>query len=121
MSHLGTPIEGTLAEGAEAPTALALALELHPTPAVGGTPRQEALDHLAKVEQLDRGRYAGPAGWVDARGDGEFYVAIRSAEVDGNRARMIAGVGVVADSDPADELLETQLKLQALLAALVRP
>ena len=76
---------------------------------------------LQKVEGFDRGRYAGPVGWVDAQGDGAWAIGIRSAEVDGNQARIFAGNGVVAGSDPADELAETQLKLQALLAALVRP
>jgi menaquinone-specific isochorismate synthase len=79
------------------------------------------LPYLQEVEGFDRGRYAGPVGWVDARGDGAWAVAIRSAEVDGNQARIFAGNGVVSGSDPADELAETQLKLQALLAALVRP
>lgn len=117
VSHLGTLLHG---EG-DVPSALALAAALHPTPAVGGTPTDEALRYIADVERLDRGRYAGPVGWVDARGDGEWAVGIRCAELDGNRARLFAGVGVVSDSDPEAELVETQLKLQALLAALVRP
>jgi menaquinone-specific isochorismate synthase len=70
---------------------------------------------------MDRERYAGPVGWVDAGGDGEWAVGIRSATLDGNIARLVAGVGVVADSVPEAELAETQLKLQALLAAVVRP
>jgi menaquinone-specific isochorismate synthase len=119
VSHLGTAIEGVLRH--PAPSALELAAELHPTPAVAGSPRHEALEHIAAVEHLDRGNYAGPVGWVDARGDGEWAVGIRSAHLSGARARLIAGVGVVADSDPAAELAETQLKLQALLAAVVRP
>ena len=118
VSHLGTRIEGTLTGG---DTALALAGALHPTAAVGGTPRQPALEWLARNEGFARGPYAGPVGWVDRRGDGEFVVGIRSALIDGADARLFAGVGVVADSDPAAELAETQLKLQALLAALVRP
>lgn len=119
VSHLGTRIDGRLVD--PAPDALSLALALHPTPAVGGAPQAEALAHLAEVEGLDRGPWAGPVGWVDADGDGDWFVAIRSAEVAGDRARMIAGVGIVADSEPDAELAETQLKLQALLAALVRP
>ncbi len=117
--HLGTDIRGRLDE--PAPTALELAALLHPTPAVGGTPTVSALDWLAEHENLDRGRYAGPVGWVDSRGDGSFAVGIRSAEVSGANARLFAGVGVVEGSDPRTELIETQLKLQALLAALVRP
>jgi menaquinone-specific isochorismate synthase len=119
VSHLGTHVAGTLRDGA--PSALELAALLHPTPAVGGSPRQPALAWLAANEGLDRGPFAGPVGWVDRRGDGDWVVGIRSARVAGATARLYAGVGVVADSDPAAELAETQLKLQALLAALVRP
>lgn len=119
VSHLGTLITGVLR--ADAPSALGLAALLHPTAAVGGTPREAALAWLAANEHLDRGPYAGPAGWVDSRGDGEWVIGIRSAVVSGPRARLFAGVGVVDGSDPAAELAETQFKLQALLAAVVRP
>jgi menaquinone-specific isochorismate synthase len=119
VSHLGTLVSGVLA--APAPSALALAGLLHPTAAVGGTPREAALAWLAEHEHFDRGPYAGPVGWVDANGDGEWMVGIRSAVVSGREARMFAGVGVVEGSDPASELAETQFKLQALLAAVVRP
>lgn len=117
--HLGTEISGTLSS--PAPSALALAAALHPTPAVAGTPTADALAWLSRHEGLSRGRYAGPVGWVDASGDGMFAIGIRSAEVDGRRARLFAGVGVVEGSDPRRELVETQLKLQAILAAVVRP
>ena len=119
--HLGTEITGRLR--APAASAMELAAALHPTPAVGGTPTAAALQWLADNEPLDRGRYAGPVGWVDANGDGSFVVGIRSAEVDAGRrrARLFSGVGIVAGSEPGAELVETQLKLQALLAALVRP
>jgi len=119
VSHLGTLVTGTLV--VDAPSALGLAAVLHPTAAVGGTPREAALAWLAAHERLERGPYAAPVGWVDARGDGEWVVGIRSAVIDGPRARMFAGVGVVEGSDPAAELAETQFKLQALLAAVVRP
>ncbi|MHB8466388.1 MAG: isochorismate synthase [Acidimicrobiales bacterium] len=119
VSHLGTHLTGRLA--ASAPSAFTLALELHPTAAVGGTPRGAALAWLTAHEQLDRGPYAGPTGWVDARGDGQWVVGIRSAVIRDARARLFAGVGVVDGSDPAAELAETQFKLQALLAAVVRP
>jgi menaquinone-specific isochorismate synthase len=119
VSHLGTLIDGDLRD--PAPSALELAACLHPTPAVAGTPRTAAVAHIAAVEGFDRGRYAGPVGWVDASGDGEWAVGIRSATLDGHIARLVAGVGVVADSEPDAELAETQLKLQALLAAVVRP
>lgn len=122
VCHLGSLLSGSLArkEGAH-PSALELVGLLHPTPAVAGTPVEVALDYLAKLEDLDRDRYAGPVGWMDALGDGEWYVGIRSAVVKGDSARLFAGVGIVADSDPATELAETQLKLQAFLAAAVRP
>lgn len=122
VSHLGTLVEGRLAAApGDRPSALALAAALHPTAAVGGAPRREALAWLIAHEQLERGPYAGPVGWVDARGDGEWVVGIRSAVISGSRARLFAGVGVVEGSDPAAELAETQFKLQALLAAVVRP
>ena len=100
---------------------LELVTALHPTPAVGGAPRDVALAMIAELEQLDRGRYAGPVGWVDAAGNGTWAVGIRSAELDGTTARVFAGVGVVADSQPASELAETRAKMQAVLGALVRP
>ena len=122
VSHLGTRIEGRLAGPPdEAPSALDLVARLHPTAAVGGTPRDAALDWLRQHERLDRGPYAGPVGWVDGRGDGEWVVGIRSAVIGDGAARLFAGVGVVEGSDPAAELAETQFKLQALLAAVVRP
>lgn len=119
VMHLGTPIRGRLQD--DALDALTLAARLHPTPAVCGTPREAAEAWLSAHEELRRGLYAGIVGWVDARGDGDWFIGIRSASVDGARARMIAGVGVVAGSDPEAELIETQLKLQAMLAALIRP
>lgn len=119
VQHLATMMEGRLS--APPASVLQLALALHPTPAVGGYPRAEALQLIERYEQLDRGRYAGPVGWVDAAGNGEWAVGIRSAEIDGPRARLFAGVGVVPDSDPAAELAETRAKLQAVLTAVVRP
>lgn len=120
VSHLATPIRGLLR--AESPaSALQLVARVHPTPAVAGTPTAAALSYLNSAEGFDRGRFAGPVGWLDSRGDGSWALGIRSAAVEGAHASMYAGVGVVADSDPASELAETQLKLQALLAALVRP
>jgi menaquinone-specific isochorismate synthase len=121
VSHLATHLTGRLAPGPRRPSALDLVARLHPTPAVGGTPTEAAVRYLQKVEGFDRRCYAGPVGWVDARGDGAWALGIRSAEVDGATARIYAGNGIVAGSDPVEELAETQLKLQALLAALVRP
>lgn len=117
--HLGTDIRGVLQDARA--SVLDLVACLHPTPAVGGTPVDAALAWLDGHEGLERGRYAGPVGWVDAAGDGEFGIGIRCAEIAGRRARLFAGVGVVEGSEPQAELAETQLKLQALLAALVRP
>jgi menaquinone-specific isochorismate synthase len=124
VSHLHTKIRGRLRPlpvRAELPSALELAALVHPTPAVSGYPVDLALEYLAKAEDLDRGRYAGPVGFLRANGDGELHLGIRSAFVDGTVARLLAGVGIVADSEPEAELRETQLKLQALLAAAVRP
>ncbi len=107
--------------GLRVPSALQLVARVHPTPAVAGMPADEAVAYIGEVEGFNRGRYAGPVGWMDARGDGSWAIGLRSADIDGNHASMYAGVGVVAGSQPAAELAETQLKLQALLAALVRP
>ncbi len=120
VSHLATRITARIRPSTPL-TALELAARVHPSPAVGGYPTPAALRYLQEVEGFDRGRYAGPVGWVDARGDGAWAVGIRSAELAGARASIFAGNGMVEGSDPADELAETQLKLQALLAALVRP
>jgi menaquinone-specific isochorismate synthase len=116
VQHLATLMEGRLSHPPA--SALELALALHPTPAVGGDPVEEALGLIARLEGLDRARYAGPVGWVDADGNGEWAVGIRCAEVAGTRARLFAGVGVVADSDPYAELAETEVKLQAMLGVL---
>ena len=116
------PSGGTPAHpGLLVPSALQLVARVHPTPAVGGTPTDEAVAYIAEVEGFDRGRYAGPVGWMDARGDGSWAIGLRSADVDGDHATMYAGAGIVAGSRPGTELQETQLKLQALLAALIRP
>ena len=119
VQHLSTRLEGQLSE----PIASVLDLvgALHPTPAVGGMPRAAALALIDELEGLDRGRYAGPVGWVDAEGNGTWAVGIRSAQIDGTRTRVHAGVGVVADSQAEQELAETRAKLQTMLGAIVRP
>ncbi len=119
VSHLATLLHGVL--GPSRPSALELVSFLQPTPAVGGTPTPAALAWQRENEGFARGRYAGPVGWVDSRGDGAWAIGLRSADVSGHRAVLYSGAGVVAGSDPETELAETQLKLQALLAALVRP
>lgn len=117
--HLATSVEGRLSH----PPASVLELvdALHPTPAVCGRPADVALRVIAEIEGFDRGRYAGAVGWVDAHGNGEFAVGIRGATIDGRRAVVIGGNGIVAGSDPATELVETRAKMQAMLSAIVRP
>jgi len=119
LQHLATMVEGRLSQ--PAPSVLALVLALHPTPAVCGQPRDLALVHIVEHEGFDRGRYAGAVGWVDGRGNGSWAVSVRTAQLDGASARLVAGCGIVADSDPATELEESRTKLQALLGAIVRP
>jgi menaquinone-specific isochorismate synthase len=111
VQHLATDVRGVLADGAPA---LALAAALHPTAAVCGTPTERARALISEIEGLDRGRYAGPVGWIDADGDGELGIALRCAEVSGNTIRAFAGCGIVAGSEPAAELAESQVKLVAI-------
>jgi salicylate biosynthesis isochorismate synthase/menaquinone-specific isochorismate synthase len=115
IQHLGTPIRAQLAQPLDA---LALVALMHPTPAVGGEPLAVAAPLIPALEGLDRGWYAGPVGWTDATGDGEFCVALRCALLRGNVARCFAGNGIVRNSQPAAELAETEIKLQALLPLL---
>jgi salicylate biosynthesis isochorismate synthase len=115
IQHLATPIRAQLAAPMEA---LELAGLMHPTPAVGGEPLSQAAPLIPALEGLDRGWYSGPVGWTDAAGDGEFCVALRCALLRGGVARCYAGNGIVRDSDPASELAETEIKLQALLPLL---
>jgi isochorismate synthase len=115
IQHLATPIRAQLASPIGA---VELAGMLHPTPAVGGEPLDVAAPMIPALEGLDRGWYAGPVGWTDTSEDGEFCVALRCALLTGPVARCYAGVGVVRDSDPAAELAETEIKLQALLPVL---
>ena len=116
MWHLGTRIEGVLKDPSI--SAAALAGVLHPTPAVCGTPRAPALAAIRALEPVDRGFYAGAVGWVDAAGDGDWYVSIRCAHVQDRAMRLFAGAGIVAGSQPALELDETAAKFRALLDAL---
>ena len=119
VTHLATSIHTQLVD--DDVTALDLARRLHPTPAVGGRPDSNALELLRTLEGEDRDRYAGPCGWVDAAGDGAFVVSLRCARLDGTRARLYAGAGIVAGSEPGAEWAETQAKLEPMLRALVRP
>jgi isochorismate synthase len=115
VQHLETPISGRLLAGR---CILDVMANLHPTPAVGGFPRQPALEAIRSIEQLDRGWYAGPLGWIGVEGHGEFAVALRSGLIEGNKATLFAGCGIVADSDPYAEYVESCLKLQAMLRGL---
>ncbi|HEX6673504.1 MAG TPA: isochorismate synthase [Actinomycetes bacterium] len=116
VAHLATRVTAKLTE--PLPSALELAGLLHPTPAVGGVPRDLALAVLAELEPFARGAYAGPVGWVDARGDGEWAIAIRCATLTPGGARLVAGAGIVAGSDPEAEWAETEWKAAAVLDAL---
>jgi menaquinone-specific isochorismate synthase len=118
VQHLATEVTGQLGGPGERPSALALAAALHPTAAVGGTPSAAAVELIREVEGMDRGRYAGPSGWVDAAGNGEWGISLRCAQLDGPRARLFAGCGIVADSDPAAELAEAQAKFRPVQQAI---
>lgn len=121
VQHLGTYLEGALTE--PAPHILELVRALCPTPALGGSPTAEAIDLINQHEGFQRGYYGGAVGWVNADGDGTFAVTIRCAEFsdDHTAARLFAGGGIVADSEPLSELAETQAKFQAMLSAIIRP
>ena len=118
--HLATTIAGSVNTRSSS-SALDLALRLHPTPAVAGAPRDTASAMLRQLESFDRGCYAGPVGWVDAHGDGEWAVTLRCAELEGTTARLVAGAGIVAGSDADAEWAETQAKLEPMLRVLVQP
>jgi menaquinone-specific isochorismate synthase len=115
VQHLATTVTATLPKEQ---TALQLAGLLHPTAAVCGTPTQPALEHIRSAEGMERGRYSGPVGWMDASGNGEFGIALRCAEVAGTRGRLFAGAGIMGESLPESELEETRLKLRAMQSAL---
>jgi len=116
IQHLHTPIQSTFPADKHP---LEILAELHPTPAVAGMPRVIACQQIKRYEQFERSLYAAPLGWVDAQGNAEFIVGIRSALLQGNCARLYAGAGIVAGSDPEREFAEVRLKLQALLQALI--
>jgi len=119
VMHLATDVAGVVHDSATV-SSLELVAALHPSAAVGGTPTSVATDLIAQIEGMERGRYAGPVGWMDANGDGEWGIALRSATIDGNTVRLYAGCGIVADSDPEAELAETQGKFVPVRDALSR-
>jgi menaquinone-specific isochorismate synthase len=118
LQHLGTQVRGVLVDGAAPRSALALAAAVHPPAAVCGTPAGTALELIRDLEHMDRERYAGPVGWVDANGNGEWGIALRCGQLSGRTARLFAGCGIVAGSEPAAELAETLVKLQPMRGAL---
>jgi len=109
VMHLASDVAGVIHD-ATTVSSLQLAASLHPSAAVGGTPTVDAVRLIAEIEGMDRGRYAGPVGWMDTTGDGEWGIALRSAEISGDTVRLFAGCGIVADSDPEAELAEAQAK-----------
>jgi len=114
--HLASDVHGVLRQDA---SVLDLASAIHPTAAVAGTPRREALELISELEPFDRGRYAGPVGWIGADGDGEWAIALRGAQLDDNTVRAFAGCGIVAESEPESEASETELKFKPIVDALV--
>jgi menaquinone-specific isochorismate synthase len=118
VMHLATDVTGALLESAHHIDAFALLKSLHPSAAVCGTPRNIAFDVIDEIEGMNRGRYAGPVGWIDARGDGELGIALRSGQVTENEIRIFAGCGIVAGSDPVVELAESSAKFSAMKSAL---
>ena len=115
IQHLYTPVTGRLKPGRQL---FQLVQALHPTPAVGGYPREVALARIRELEQMDRGWYAGPIGWMDSEGNGEFAVALRSALLQGRQAVLFAGCGIMGDSDPRTEWEETRVKMTPMLSAI---
>ena len=117
VMHLASDVAGVVHDAATV-SSLQLAEALHPSAAVGGTPTATATDLITEIEGMDRDRYAGPVGWMDASGDGEWGIALRSAHIDGSTVRLFAGCGIVADSDPEAELAEAQAKFVPVRDAL---
>ncbi|MEV0584282.1 isochorismate synthase [Nonomuraea sp. NPDC050310] len=115
LQHLASHVTGRLADGA---SVLDVVQAMHPTAAVGGTPTRTAVDLIRHIEGMNRAGYAGPVGWIDARGDGEWGIALRSGHIHGRRARLFAGCGIMGDSDPAAELAEAQTKFRVMQYAL---
>jgi menaquinone-specific isochorismate synthase len=115
VQHLASPVSGRLSDGA---SVLDVVAAMHPTAAVGGTPTGAALGVIRELEGMDRAGYAGPVGWIDARGDGEWGIALRCAQIEGSTARLFAGCGIMGDSDPASELAEAEAKLRVMQYAL---
>ncbi|NQW74234.1 MAG: isochorismate synthase [Candidatus Planktophila sp.] len=118
VMHLATDVTGALAEKLAHVDAFTILEQLHPSAAVCGTPREQAFELITEIEGMSRGRYTGPVGWIDAAGDGELGIALRCGQIDGNSIRIFAGCGIVASSDPAKELAESEAKLIPMRSAL---
>jgi menaquinone-specific isochorismate synthase len=118
VMHLATDVTGALAEKLSHVDAFTILEQLHPSAAVCGTPREQAAALIAEVEGMSRGRYAGPVGWIDAAGDGELGIALRCGQINASSIRIFAGCGIVAGSDPAIELAESEAKLVPMRSAL---
>lgn len=118
VMHLATDVTGVLADSMAVRDSFSLLQSLHPSAAVCGTPRKAARELISEIEGMSRGRYAGPVGWIDARGDGEWGIALRCAQLEGKSARLFAGCGIVAGSDPEAEYAESQAKLLPMRSAL---
>jgi menaquinone-specific isochorismate synthase len=119
LAHLGTWIEASCRDEADAPDALEVLRLLHPTSAVGGVPRRSAYELIRRLEQIDRGYYAGPLGWIDANGDGEWWIGFRGVLVKGVEFEAWAGAGIVSESDPIAEREETKAKLASFLSSVL--
>jgi menaquinone-specific isochorismate synthase len=115
IQHLYTPVSGIIKENTNL---LSVVEHLHPTPALGGMPKEEAIEKIREIEELDRGFYAAPLGWLDSNGNGEFAVAIRSGLIQGNEASIFAGCGIVENSNAESEFVETRIKFRPMLNAL---
>ena len=118
VMHLATDVTGALIESKKDIDVFSLLKSLHPSAAVCGTPRNKAFDVIEEIEGMNRGRYAGPVGWVDARGDGELGIALRSGQIDKNQIRIFAGCGIVSGSDSDVEVAESLAKFAAMQSAL---
>jgi menaquinone-specific isochorismate synthase len=118
VMHLATDVTGALIESKKDIDVFSLLKSLHPSAAVCGTPRNKAFDVIEEIEGMNRGRYAGPIGWVDARGDGELGIALRSGQIDSNQIRIFAGCGIVSGSNPDVEVAESLAKFAAMQSAL---
>ena len=119
LAHLGTWINASSPDEAVAPDAVAVLRLLHPTSAVGGVPRKSAYELICRLEEHDRGHYAGPLGWVDANGDGEWWIGFRGVLINGNEFEAWAGAGIVSESDPTAEREETKAKLASVLSSVL--